>query len=111
MEEAMNNSLALLTFVILHLTVLVLSNKEYFPLVKLIIPGYYLPIFLCIITTLAYLFEKELSLFQLNINNMAICFNNIPKYLFALSLILVFVVTLRSWIIVFAFYDEIYKDK
>ena len=107
----MNNSLALLTFVILHLTVLVLSNKEYFPLVKLIIPQHYLPIFLCILTTLAYLFEKELSLFQLNINNMAICLNNIPKYLFALSLILVFVVTLRSWIIVFAFYDEIYKDK
>lgn len=107
----MNDSLALLTFVILHLTVLVLSNKEYFPLVKLIIPLHYLPIFLCIITTLAYLFEKELSLFQLNINNRAICLNNIPKYLFALNLILVFVFTLRSWIIVFAFYDEIYKDK
>lgn len=108
MGEAMNNSLALLTFVILHLTVLVLSNKEYFPLVKRIIPMNHLPISLCIITTLAYLFEKELSLFQFNINNMVICLNNIPKYLFALSLIVVLVATLRSWIIVFAFYDEIF---
>jgi len=111
MEETMNNSIALLTVVILHLTILVLSIKEYFLLVKLIIPMYFLPISLCMITTLAYLFEKELSLFQLNINNMAICLNNIPKYLFALTVILVFIVIRQSWIIVFAFYDEISKGK
>ncbi|MBA7491572.1 hypothetical protein ES702_02120 [subsurface metagenome] len=107
----MNNSIALLTVVILHLTILVLSIKEYSLLVRLVIPMHFLPIFLCIITTLAYLFEKELSLFQLNIINMAICFNNIPKYLFALTLIIIFMVMRRSWIIVFAFYDEISKSE
>lgn len=107
----MNNSISLLTVVILHLTILVFSIKEYLMLIKLIILIHLLPIFLCIITTLAYLFEKELSLFQLNINNMAICLNNVPKYLFALTLIIVFMFIRQSWIIVLEFFDEISKGE
>ena len=103
----MNISVALLTVIILHLTILVFSIKEYYKLVELIVPIHFLPILLCIITTLAYLFENELSLIQLNINNMAICLNIIPKYLLSLTLIIIIINIRKSWIIVFEFFDVI----
>jgi len=108
----MNISIALLTVLILHLTILVntIDIKKYYKLVELVVPVHFLPILLCIITALAYLFEKELSLFQFNINNMAVCLNNIPKYLLSLTLIITIISILKSWIIVFSFFDEISKS-
>jgi len=109
----MNISIALLTALVLHLTILVftIDIKKYYKLVELVVPVHFLPILLCIITTLTYLFEKELGLFQLNINNMAICLNNIPKYLLALTLITTIISIRQSWIIVFSFFDEIFKSE
>ena len=107
----MNLSIALLSIIILHLSILTVAIKEYYMLAELIIPIHFPPILLCIITTLAYLFEKELSLIQLNINNMSICLNNIPKYLLSLTLIMIFICIVQSWTIMFAFFGEISKNE
>lgn len=109
----MNISIALLTVVILHLTILAFSVnlKEYYPLMKLIVPIHFISILLCLITTIAYLFEEELGLIQFDIYNISICFNNIPKYLLTISLIVTSVIIWKSWLIVLAFFEEIFKGK
>lgn len=109
----MNISIALLTAVILHLTILALSiDLEKYPLLmKLILPIHFITIFLCLITATAYLYEEKLGLVQFDIYNISICFNNIPKYLLTISLILTSVTIWKSWIIALEFYEEIFKDK
>ena len=109
----MNISIALLTVVILHLTILAFSVnlKEYYPLMKVIVPIHFISISLCLITTIAYLFEKELGLIQFDIYNISICFNNIPKYLLTISLIVTSLIIRKSWLIVLDFFEEIFKGE
>jgi len=109
----MNISIALLTAVILHLTLLTFSVdlKKYYPLMRLIVPIHFISILLCLITTIAYLFEKELGLIQLDICNRSICFSDMPKYLLTISLIITILVIRKSWNIVLAFFDEISKNE
>ena len=109
----MNIAIALLSVLILHLTILVLSIdiKLFYRLIKLVVPIHFLPMLLCLLTSLAYLFEKELSLFHLDIRFIDIVINNMPKYLLSMSLILSIINLRKCWIIVFEFFDAIFETE
>lgn len=101
----MNISIALLSALLVHLTLLVLAIniRRYFVLVKQIVEFHLPSIILCIITALAYLFEKELNCLLVDIKN-------IPKYLLSLTFIFTIYSIIRSWVYSFLFF-KIRKEK
>jgi len=106
----MDVSISLLSVIVLHLSILVFAFKEYYSLLKQIVPLYFFPILFCLITTTTYLFKKELSSIQINIYNIIIVIN-IPKCLLIISIIVTFLIILISWIIIFNFLGKIVKKK
>ena len=106
----MDVSISLLSVIVLHLSILVFAFKEYYSLLKQIVPLYFFPILFCLITTTTYLFKKELSSIQINIYNIIIVIN-IPKCLLIISIIVTFLIILISWIIIFNFLGKIIKKK
>ena len=110
MEETMDVSISLLGVIVLHLSILVFAFKEYYSLLKQIVPLHFLPILFCLITTITYLFKKELSSIQINIYDI-IAIINIPKYLLIISIIITFSIIFISWIIIFKFFNDIAKKK
>lgn len=105
MEEAMNISIALLSALLINLTLLVLAIgfKRHFELVREIVEFHLPSIILCLITALSYLFKKELSFFLVDIKN-------IPKYLLSLTFIFAIYSIVRSWKYSFKFF-EFLKEK
>ena len=102
----MNVSISLLGVIVLHLSILVFAFKDYYPLLRQIVPLYFFPIVFCLITTITYLFKKELSSIQINIYN-AIVVANIPKCLLITTLLITFLIVYISWRIIFKFLDGI----
>lgn len=105
MEEAMNVSIALLSALLLNLTLLVLvvGFKKYFDLAKEVVELHFPSIVLCLITALSYLFKKELSIFLVDIKN-------IPKYLLSLTFIFAIYSIVKSWKHSFNFF-KVLKEK
>lgn len=110
MEETMDVSISLLSVIVLHLSILVFAFKEYYSLLKRIVPLYFFPILFCLITTTTYLFKKELSSIQVNIYDIIVVIN-IPKCLLITSIIVTFLIIFISWIIIFNFLDDIAKKR
>ena len=110
MGETMDVSISLLSVIVLHLSILVFAFKEYYSLLKQIVPLYFLPILFCLITTITYLFKKELSSIQINIYDIIVV-TNIPKCLLTTSIIITFLIIFISWIIIFKFLGDIAKRK
>lgn len=110
----MNIAIALLSALILHLTltflVLSLDIEGFYPLIKLVVPIHFLPIFLCLITSLAYLYEEELSLLHLDSRYIDIFINNMPKYLLSISLIISIIYLRKCWIIIFGYLDVFFGN-
>jgi hypothetical protein len=106
----MDVSISLLSVIVLHLSILVFAFKKYYSLLKRIVPLYFFPISFCLITTITYLFKKELSSIQINIYDI-IVITNIPKCLLTTSIIITFSIMFISWIIIFNFLDDITKRK
>lgn len=133
----MNIAIALLSALVLHLTLLFfvfsIDIKGLYPLIKLVVPIHFLPIFLCLITSLAYLYEVELALFHLlsiryidtiidnmpkqllsisllSIKYIDIIINNMPKYLLSISLILSIICLRKCWIFIFGYFDVFFEN-
>ena len=106
----MDVSMSLLSVTILHLSILVFAFKQYYSLLKQIVPLYFLPILFCLITTITYLFKKELSSIQIHIYDIIVIIN-IPKYLLIISIIITFLIIFISWIIILKFFSAIAKKK
>ncbi len=106
----MNISISLLSVIVLHLSILIFAFKESHPLLKQIVPLYFIPIGFCLITTITYLFKKELSSIQINIYNTVVV-ANIPKCLLIITSIITFLIIIISWGIIFKFLDKINAEK
>ena len=106
----MDISISLLSVIVLHLSILVFAFKEYYSLLKQIVPLYFFPISFCLITTTTYLFKKELSSIQVN-RGGAVSVIDITKCLLITSIIVTFLIIFISWIIIFNFLGKIEKKK
>ncbi len=106
----MDVSISLLSVIVLHLSILVFAFKEYYSLLKQIVPLYFFPILFCLITTTTYLFKNELSSIQVNIYDIIVVIN-IPKFLLITSIIVTFLIIFISWIIIFNFLGKIDKKR
>jgi len=102
----MNVSIALLSALLINLTLLVLAIglKKHYALVEEIVEIHLPSIVLCLITALAYLFKKELSFFLVDIKN-------IPKYLLSLTFIFAIWSIVKSWKHSFNFFRIIEEEK
>jgi len=102
----MNISIALLSALLINLTLLVLAIgfKKHFDLVREIVEFHLPSIILCLITALAYLFKKELSFYLIDIKN-------IPKYLLSLTFIFATYSIVKSWKHSFKFFKVIKEEE
>ena len=104
----MDISISLLSALLVHLTLLVLAIniKKYFELVRKIVYLHLPSIVLCLLTSSAYLYKKELDLLLSKIEDMPQCLN-IPKYLLFFTFMYTISSIIRSWISVFQFFTNI----
>jgi len=98
-----NTSIYLLSGLLIHLTLVInfiATDPEF---IKIIIKFHTVPIILCLITAMAYLFNEELnSLFNIK---------NIPRYLMLITFLITTFSLINSWKNIFSFFDELSKSK
>ena len=99
MEKIMdiNTSIYLLSALLIHLALVITFVTDNIKLIKLIIKLHNIPILLCLITAMTYLFNEKL--------NSLFCID-IPKYLMLITFIITAFGLANSWRNLFGFFDE-----